>query len=196
MHGLDPEALPEFFYSFHMSVFYPLPGRKVFDGRLDHIKSTFVKTTRSHSWLTQTTNTSYRIRSSTTFLFSLGYSIIRKLYVLDAGTVRNTRRRYTSISHNEPTCVHGLELLATHHGHLKNRVRFEFIPNFISVNQILFHEPDLIGFGTVFWSPFPFKAMSQPWSSRGVGYSAARQKCPPLSCNRRSRSVTVLTLNN
>jgi len=37
--GLDPKVAPGNIYFFHMCVFYPLPGRKFFDGPLQHIES-------------------------------------------------------------------------------------------------------------------------------------------------------------
>ena len=44
-----PEAVPENIYFCSMCIFYPLPARKFFDGRLEHIQKTFVEITTSYS---------------------------------------------------------------------------------------------------------------------------------------------------
>ena len=42
---LEPKAVHEHIYLFHMCVVYPLPGRKCFDGRLEQFENTFVEIT-------------------------------------------------------------------------------------------------------------------------------------------------------
>ena len=117
---------------------YTLPGRQFLKGRLEHVRNTVEEITSVYLKLTPKANNRSRVRSKVIFSCVMVNWLIKKLYVLNVGTVRRTKRSYTIIPYNDPSCIHGLEMFAPYLVHLRNSIFVEFVPTFISVNQILF----------------------------------------------------------